>query len=245
MNNPFRLCAALTVLVILSGCATTIRDADLRAAADYRAFIPIDPLPSPTVERIDNYGQTQTVSWSSLSSVERRSLLPNQTATMTSYKLDTSGEAQYLTSTISGSAGIYRIVMDYALYRTDPLIDGAGNSLGQGRIGVGLRIKAEIQTFEAGIDLGSLIALGFAAKANKVRGRLEVSALGIQSPDITNLFPTPSTIDETSIQKALEALAAIKSKLGDEATNITPQVIAIRIDDSAMLERSGLKNRIE
>lgn len=237
------LCIVSTLF--LTSCVTTITEADLRSAADYRAFVPIDPLPSPTVVYTNDQGQTVATAWASLSNDERRKLLPNQTATMTTYKLDVSGEAQYLTSGVSGKAGVYRVVTDYAQYRTDPLVNGSGNELGKGRVGVGLRIKAEIQTFKAGVDLGSLIALGFAAKANKIRGRLEVHALGINSPEITTLFPTPSTIDETSIQKALEALAVIKSKLGDSATNLTPQVIAIRVDDSKVLEKTLLINRIE
>jgi hypothetical protein len=92
---------------------------------------------------------------------------------MTTYKLGVSGEAQYLTSTATGSAVTYRVLMDYAVYRIDPIVNDAGKVLGLGRVGIGLRIKAEIQTFEAGSDLGSLIALGFAAKANKIGGRRE------------------------------------------------------------------------
>ena len=220
----------------MSGCATVITDGDLRSASQFKAFIPIDAMPSPTVEYTNTQGQTVTTAWSALSNDQRRGLLPNQTSTMTTYKLDTSGEAKYLTAGVTGKAGTYRVVMDYALYRSDSLVNASGNHLGSGRIGVGLRIKAQIQTYEAGIDLGSIIALGFAAKGNKVKGNLEVNCLGINSPEITAIFPSPSAINETSIQNALEALAAIKSKISDTNTSVTPQVIAIRIDDSEALE---------
>lgn len=234
------------ISIFIAGCPTTVTEGDLRTAVNFKSFIPIDPIISHKVEKLDSTGAMVSVVWEQLSNDEKRKLLPNQTATMTTYKLDASGEAQYLTSTTTGKAGVYRVVMDYGVYRQDSLVDEDNVVLGQCRIGVGLRIKAEIETFEAGIDLGSLIALGFAAKANKIKGNLEVSVLGISSPEIISLFPTPSTIDETSIQKALEALAAIKAKIGDDATRITPQIIAIKIEkESNSLRVPGNPEKIQ
>jgi hypothetical protein len=43
----------------------------------------------------------------------------------------------------------------------------------------------------------------------------------------------PSQIDQSSIQKVLEAAATIKSKLGDQTTILTPHIMAIRIDQDA------------
>lgn len=246
MKTIIRISLITFMPILFIGCASTsVPVVELRSAVNYRSFIPIDPLSADSVEIFNDEGQFEVVKWASLDNDTKRKLLPNQTATMTTYKLESSGEAKYLTSVVSGETGTYRVIMDYAQYRTDPLISEDGINLGSGRVGVGLRIKAEIQTFEANVDLGSLIAIGFAAKANQLRGRLEVHALGINSPEITTLFPTPSTIDETSIQKVLEALAAIKSKLGDQSTNITPQIIAVRINDSEIFERTDAKNLLD
>jgi hypothetical protein len=98
-----------------------------------------------------------------------------------------------------------------------------------GLTGLGLRIQGEVITRKTGVDLGSLMAVGVAAKLGQIQGRLSVAALGMSSPEITALFPLPSVIVETSIQRALEAIAVIKSKLGDTATTLTPQFVAVRI----------------
>lgn len=243
MNNNIKQSLIILIPVfLLMGCGTTVPEAELRSAVNYRSFIPIDPLTADSVNVLNDEGQFEMVMWASLDNDTKRKLLPNQTANMTTYRLESTGEAKYLTSIVSGEMGTYRVIMDYAMYRTDSINGEDGTNLGTGRVGVGLRVKAEIQTFEANVDLGSLIAIGFAAKSNQLRGRLEVHALGLNSPEITTLFPTPSTIDETSIQKTLEALAAIKSKLGDQATNITPQIVAVRFNDANILERTDAKS---
>jgi hypothetical protein len=235
----------IVVLVLLANGCSQVRvpQEDLRSAIEYRGFLPIDPLPSPWVVHVNANGQEVREAWERLDGDQKRALLPNQTSTMVAYRVDESGKATFLNASSIGSKGHYRVVMDYAWYRTDPLLSSHDSTqIGMQEVGVGLRIKAEIQTLKANLDLGSLIALGFEARAKRISGRLEVHALGMSSPDLTTLFPMPSTIDETAIQKALEALAAIKAKLGDSATKLTPQVIAIKVEkeqgfDGALLQR--------
>jgi len=77
--------------------------------------------------------------------------------------------------------------MKYRVEDVSEGADGSGESLGTARIGVGLRIKAVVQTTEVGLNLGSLIAIG-------------AEVIGIDSPDVTNLIPLTSEIDQTSIQ---------------------------------------------
>jgi len=73
-------------------------------------------------------------------------------------------------------------------------------------------------------------------------------AIGLNSPEITGLFPTPSTIDESSIQRALEAIAVIKSKIGQDNTYLTPQIVAVKVDEAPQLNKSvgsvTLKDRL-
>jgi hypothetical protein len=134
-----------------------------------------------------------------------------------------------LTANITGEVGEYRVIVDYVQYRAENLKDDKGTVLGVGRVGVGLRIQGEVITRKTGVDLGSLMAVGVAAKLGQIQGRLSVAALVMSSPEITALFPLPSVIDETSIQRALEAIAVITSKLGDTATTLTPQFVTVRI----------------
>jgi hypothetical protein len=212
-------------------------------AAAVNDFVPIDPVAADLVTYRDpRNGKEVTRAWATLAPTEILALLPNQRAQITTSKVDTSGDVKYLTGSLAAEAGAYRVIMDYAKFTSYDLIDPQSKAnIGAGRVGVGLRVKAEVLTRKANIDLGSLIALGVAAKLGQVQGTLDVQVMGMNSPDITMLFPTPSQIDETSIQRALEALAAIKSKIGDKATTLSPQLLAWRPKDMAALTVASVR----
>jgi len=61
--------------------------------------------------------------------------------------------------------------------------------------------------------------------------------IGIDSPDVTNLIPLTSEIDQTSIQGALQALASIKTKISEADTRLTPHVVAIRQAKAGAVQR--------
>jgi hypothetical protein len=93
--------------------------------------------------------------------------------------------------------------------------------------GVGLRIQANVQVVKGSFQIASLYGLGLAASAGKLTGSLIVQTLGIHGEGVSALIPLPSEINESSIQSAMQALAAIKAKLFDGKTNVTPQVIGM------------------
>jgi hypothetical protein len=191
-----------------------------KSAGETGGFVPISPLRSEAVTYYDESGQKITKAWPQLKDIEKHTLLSNQYATISTSKAEASGTIKYLNAGITAEAGSYRVILDYMKYRLDQRPDGFV------RVGVGLRLTAKIQTTKENLDLGSLVAVGFAAKAGSVRGTLEVECIGINSDEITLLFPTPSQIDETTIQKALEAVASIKSKINDPKTKLDPQEVA-------------------
>ena len=117
--------------------------------------------------------------------------------------------------------------MDYVKFRDEPIVDSSGKVIRKGRVGVGLRLVAELSTSKANLDLGSLLAIGINAKSGNLKGSLFVNVIGVDSSDITNLIPLSMVIDETSIQAALQSLAAIKSKIYDAKTQLTPHVVAV------------------
>jgi hypothetical protein len=94
-------------------------------------------------------------------------------------------------------------------------------------IGVGLRLTANIYIKKGSVDLGSLFALGIAAKAEQITGTLVIQTLGVSGPEISGLIPMPGEISETSIQNAILALASIKAKIYDIKTNITPRIVGV------------------
>jgi hypothetical protein len=191
---------------------------------------PTDPLPSKKVTYTDCSGNDVTVAWAQLDNEKIRKLLPNINAEISVAKLDLSGNITYLVAKASAGSGDYRVTMDYSQYLLEPVIDSKTKTeVGLGRIGVGMRMTADIHTIKADINLGSLFALGVAASMNKLRGTLRVDIFGIESNDVGNLIMLPSTLDEGSIQKTLESMAAIKAKISE--SNLTPYILAVKSTD--------------
>ena len=48
--------------------------------------------------------------------------------------------------------------MDYMKYRVEAIFDESNQFIGNGRVGVGIRIKAEVETTKKGVNLGSIIS---------------------------------------------------------------------------------------
>ena len=196
---------------------------------NYLGYQPIDPLPVQKVMVYDpSADEYKEKYWLSLNDDERRSLLSLQSAQVSVSKNDISGKVTYLTSYLSGAHGSYTVIMDYMKYRVADVIDDTTKEIiGNGRIGVGLRIKAVVVTSDVNLNLGSLMAIGLEARRGNLSGGISVDVIGIDSADVTNLIPLTSEIDQTSIQSALQALASIKTKIHEPNTVITPHLVAV------------------
>jgi len=166
--------------------------------------------------------------WSEVLNDERHKLLPNHTAEVVIKKFTADGKVSYGPAAIAASGGTYEVTMDYMKYRVEPVYEESTNRcLGMGRVGVGLRIRANFVTKNASLDVGSPLAIGIAAKAGSLRGSITVDVIGLDSKDVTMMVPITSEINETSIQNAIQALASIKAKL-HENVEIVPHLVAIR-----------------
>jgi hypothetical protein len=219
------------ILCSCGGVNPSIQTLDALARS---TFVPIDPLPADQVTHYDPSGVKLTEPWATLAPGSRSELLPIYSSNTVIEKLDASGSAKFLTASVSGDVGSYRLTLDFLKCRVEEIPrDGMTSPTGYQRVGVGLRIVANVLTTEANIDMGSLMALGLAAKEGSVHGDLSIEVIGLDSASISQLFPMPSQIDQSSIQKVLEAAATIKSKLGDQTTILTPHIMAIRIDQDA------------
>lgn len=91
--------------------------------------------------------------------------------------------------------------------------------------GIGLRIRAEFMAHKSGLNISGLPAISIAASSGGISGRVTVSTLGITGPQITPLMPIISDISVTSIQNAVQAIGAIKSKIYEDDTVIAPKII--------------------
>lgn len=234
----------LAVLVLSAGCALVGGNNSRSASTgvlpnDYLGYQPIDPLPAKRVEIYDgSNGQMEEALWVSITDGNQvRDLLPLQSAQVSVSRIDESGAIRYVSDSVTGGRGIYMVVMDYMKYRVEDVFDEKGQEyVGNGRIGVGLRIRAVVNTSQAKLNVGSLLALGLEAERKALQGSICVDVVGIDSADVTNLIPLTSEIDQTSIQAALQALASIKTKVFDGDTKLTPHLVAVRQARAGMAE---------
>lgn len=164
-------------------------------------------------------------------------LLPNFSALVATYKRETSGGLTYTVASVSAAKTSYKVILDYVKYREEPILDANNDYICQGRVGVGIRMIAEVVTKKANINLGSLAAIGFAAKNDDLAGTLYVDVIGLSSKEINSLVPMSSVIDETSIQTALQALASIKSKIFDAETKLAPHILAVNLEEKKKCEK--------
>lgn len=242
---------SLVLGVLLSGCASQrVSDpsgSETEASrVSHYGYEPIDPVSTPQVFIFDSPGKGGNKLWADMTPGDIRSNLPNQTSTTTIKKLSGDAKGSYLTAIANAEAGSYEVVMDYAKYRSEPLYeDASGNVsgvsdssivsnskiIGYGKIGIGVRIRANVETLKSGVDLNGLFALGLAAKQQSLRGTISVEVIGIDSKSVNALLPVGVQLDESSIQASLQSLASIQTKIYDDdpkVIKLTPHLIAIR-----------------
>jgi len=200
--------------------------------AQFKDYIPISPLDFEQDVVIYNVKiqKFDTLSLKQLSTDKQKiiAFLPNETVYSTLEKRHGSAGIQYGPASVTAEAGSYTVTLDYAKFTTLKYTLNNENCAGFTKVGVGMRITAKIATFEAGVDVSSLIGLGIAAKTGKLIGQLSIDIIGMESKQITDLVTLPVDISESSIQTALQSLSAIKSKMYDENTNLHPQILAIK-----------------
>lgn len=242
MNKRIAVAAA----VLLAGCAATnnkgkpVAKEDTRSPENFLGYQAIPPLP---VDKVMLYEEStdelKEVYWAAIADEATiRDLLPLQSAQVYVRKTDVSGKMSYLTASVTGETGSYTVTMDYMKYRVEDIVDDAsGTSIGNARIGVGLRIEAVLVTSKANLNLGSLLVIGVEAQQGNLRGGISVDVIGIDSEAVTNLIPLTSEIDQTAIQAALQALASIKTKIYEEDTKLTPHLVAIRQTKAGLTQR--------
>lgn len=224
----------LIMTLALGGCATQFQvpdtPGDPRNASNY-GYHPLDPLPVKLT-------------------IEKEKLLnamPDETIRIAVGTVSRNGGITYGPAKIGVEGRNYVVVLDYIKFGTDSFAvrlskDAAGNRIAtlvtapetdQANaivpvyIGIGLRLTANIYVQKGSIDLGSLFALGVAAKAEQVSGTLVIQTLGISGSEISGLIPMPGEISESTIQNAILALASIKAKIYDTKVSITPRVVGV------------------
>ena len=173
-------------------------------------------------------GEEVTKAWSQLENAEILEFITNTDSETTVGKLDAFGNVNYAIANATGKKGNYRIIIDDILYRAEEATNKSGLRLGDGKIGIGLRLTANITTYEANIDLRNLPALSLAARANKLDGHMKVEIIGIRTRNSNELMLSSTEINDTSISNAVRTLAILKSKIPNSDTHLDPQVLWVK-----------------
>ncbi|OAI83653.1 hypothetical protein AYO28_27070 [Pseudomonas putida] len=208
----------------LAGCAVPYKNVDNhQLTPTTNEFVSVHPGNSDWVERQTGNGIKRQY-WSELNNQEINDLLPLEKNFVSILKTDHEVGVGYMGAKFSGNAGNYTVIFDYSKYRDELTDNGNLPCL----VGVGIRIKASITTKKANLDLGSLIAIGFAAKAGNLTGTMEITKIGINSPKLGSM-PNFAEISESSIQSAIQVVGAIQNRMYDESTKLTPHVLAVQL----------------
>ena len=233
--------AALIATSLLGGCAMTVPtgpQSEVGPGGIGFGYYPLDPLPV----QISVTGKDAILA-----------LLPDETIRMAVGELTADGGITFGPARLGTASRNYVVIVDYMKYTTqvlpatitlDPqtqrkvasIISSpkpsstaplqSSNAAVPIYIGIGLRMTASLRVLKGEVDLGNLIGLGAAAKAEQITGTLIVQNMGIGSRTTTDLLPMPSAINDASIQAAIIALSAIKAKVYD-ATDPVPRVLGI------------------
>lgn len=201
-------------------------------ADKYIDFIPISPiqvkslvLSTSSENKIINLSTTEM-------SIDKQSVLnfvPNESMETTIQKFTESGDLEYHYSGRSVKKGTYRLTIDYNKYIIQNINNTNENDcFGYAKIGIGLRIVANISALENNIDISSLVAIGNAAQKGDIAGTVGYQVIGIESKEITAILPINSEITSSINQVFLQALGVVKGKIYDKATRLHPQIIAIK-----------------
>lgn len=224
-----RIIICCLFVLITAGCASM---PSIGASMDIlmtQEMIPLDiPLPIETIEVYDDVTKSRIeVDVLSLESSKIRERLTSTETFISVEKRDSSGSLTYLGSGGRVSRGIYRVTFDYVNYMNQKVTFTDSDEVAVGKIGVGLRIIAELETNEDNVDLSGLLPLGLAAKDNKVTGNLKFHVYGISNDKISLAVPTESILDVSSIQKSFESAAAVRILFGLEETKLEPYLLGI------------------
>jgi hypothetical protein len=207
-------------------------------------------MPIKTIEVYDTATQKRVeVDVLSLKSSDIRGRLTSTETFITVEKRDSSGALTYLGAGGKVSKGSYRVTFDYANYTNQNVSFSDGEKDGAiGRIGVGLRITADLETLAGSVDLSGLIPIGLAAQDQKLTGHLKFLVYGMSNDKVSLAAPTQSILDVSSIQKAFESAAAVRILFGLEETKLEPYLIGvadIKPDDAKKAIEAAIKKLVK
>lgn len=95
-------------------------------------------------------------------------------------------------------------------------------------VGLGLRVTAEVLALESGVTISGLGSFA----GDSLSGGLTVQSIGINGAIVSGAIPTPSRLDQTTIENAILAIGSGRTALYAEADNSddvtrTPRIVGL------------------
>jgi hypothetical protein len=248
VRNKAVLLLSLICVSVVAGCASTrkpleIIDPELYASGTAYTYEPLNPttvwIRDPTLKEI----KAGYLDADETSNEFKKALLRDLDTETVRIALNTlGGDAKFNAGVVGVSVAgqSYVLVVDYIKYITSSkTVDRSykvTNAKGiesekqfKGTVpiytGIGLRVRAEFQAHQSGLNISGLPAIAFAATSNGISGRLTVQTLGITGQEVTSLMPIISDISIASIQSAVQSVAAIKAKIYEDSTTVYPKIV--------------------
>lgn len=221
----------LTLLLVLFSAAS-FGQPKFQIEDVYGDFIPLSPIPyDGTLKIYDSAGKKiQDLLALEMDQNQLKAVFPDLSIESYLSKVNSEGKIEYSPVSISASKEDYSVVYDIAKFTTVLLTEPGKDCKIYGKVGVGIRIRADIKTRKKNVNVANLAGLGVSASNNKLKGGISFQIFGLEGKDIINLTPSSLTIDINSVNLALQAAATIKSRIYGEGVNLTPRIFAIRKD---------------
>lgn len=209
------------IILLITGCKSTskVHKEFVRYNTEYT---PVDANEYGWTIPFDSVGKIGKKQLLFATRKEKLGFLKNQGTLISIIETTVNGDINFGPAKASTKNSTYRVVMDYAKYKVHRTTSG------DAKIGIGLRMVAQVTTSENDINLGDLFAIGLAAQANHLQGTLSVDVIGMDSKEITYLLPFQSEINKTTIQNAMQALATIKTEIYNDSTKLYPHILSVK-----------------
>lgn len=145
-------------------------------------------------------------------------------------KVNKDGTLSHFVSSIGAEAGRYRVTQ-YAMSYINLPCNQSDPSAGIQRVGVGVRVTADLRTRKRNINLGGFIPIAIAANDEKVSGEIQINSWGISADDrslSTYLNSGGLALNEDGIQRAIETMAVARVLMDNPTTKLSPWTLAVR-----------------
>ncbi len=167
--------------------------------------------------------------WSDRSREDIRNRLSIVQAETRLYEQQENGRLSYLGSSASIGRGKYRLEK-YVIAFTNKPCRPEDPGAGLQRVGVGVRVTADIVSRTRNLELDGLLTAAVAASQNELRGEMAIRSWGVNSTNrtLSSLISRANvSLNEDGVQKALSALTVGEVLLEDPDTVLSPWTFAI------------------